>query len=520
MDARVTALSNSTMAAADAILFNKPVEVPLPSQYHRLVHLDLKRAPLKMEFLTKLIVKLKEWGATGLLVEYEDTFPYTGELAELALPNAYSLADIEALQQITRDNDMEYVPLVQTFGHLEMVLKHNKFVHLREVAEFPTSICPSKEESLLLIQEMLEQVIQAHEGLKYLSIGGDEVAHVGLCHKCQHRIETDLGGYTCSLYLDHMTKVLRYMRKQHPGITCIMWDDMLRTINPKIMNDFKLGELVEPMVWNYSDDITSFRLRFHQGMWQNYAQVFKHFWIATAFKGSFGHTLYWPPVKLQVKNHLLWLQELDKEIPKTLALRGYALTGWQRYDHLSVLCELLPTGIPSLALCLQVLLQGGYSHDLLERVSKQLGFSEPFQLEFPQHIESLDPKVAFSGSDVYSAVQDLVIFESSSRFKDFMSQSQLHANTNPNASIATDLPMVHYSVEESATEAKSLSGQLDAIRQRARAALRNVYHTTTNEEWLELRINPILRALKMFVGGGSMDEVKEEDEDEMEVASS
>lgn len=30
-----------------------------------------------------------------------------------------------------------------------------------------------------------------------------------------------------------------------------------------------------------------------------------------------------------------------------------------RYDHYSVLCELLPVGIPSLAVCLQTLVNGG-----------------------------------------------------------------------------------------------------------------------------------------------------------------
>lgn len=34
-----------------------------------------------------------------------------------------------------------------------------------------------------------------------------------------------------------------------------------------------------------------------------------------------------------------------------------ALSG-RRYDHFSVLCELLPVGIPSLAVCLQSLLHG------------------------------------------------------------------------------------------------------------------------------------------------------------------
>ena len=32
---------------------------------------------------------LHKWGATGLLVEYEDMFPYSGDLKELAAPNAY-----------------------------------------------------------------------------------------------------------------------------------------------------------------------------------------------------------------------------------------------------------------------------------------------------------------------------------------------------------------------------------------------------------------------------------------------
>ena len=45
----------------------------------RIIHLDFKGAPLKIEYLEKLFPKLAEWGATGLMIEYEDTFPYDGE---------------------------------------------------------------------------------------------------------------------------------------------------------------------------------------------------------------------------------------------------------------------------------------------------------------------------------------------------------------------------------------------------------------------------------------------------------
>ena len=40
--------------------------------------------------------------------------------------------------------------------------------------------------------------------------------------------------------------------------------------------------------------------------------------------------------------------------------RGIILTGWQRFDHFAVLAEILPVGIPSMAVNLQVMQAGKY----------------------------------------------------------------------------------------------------------------------------------------------------------------
>lgn len=44
-----------------------------------------------------------------------------------------------------------------------------------------------------------------------------------------------------------------------------------------------------------------------------------------------------------------------------------------RYDHLSVLCELMPVALPSLAACLQTLAQGHFGTEAHNRVNELLG---------------------------------------------------------------------------------------------------------------------------------------------------
>ena len=59
---------------------------------------------------------------------------------------------------MAEDNRLEVIPLVQTFGHLEHVLKLDEFRSLREVDQFPQSICPSQQDSFAVIKTMLDQV--------------------------------------------------------------------------------------------------------------------------------------------------------------------------------------------------------------------------------------------------------------------------------------------------------------------------------------------------------------------------
>lgn len=206
---------------------------------------------------------------------------------------------------------------MQTFGHLEFLLKHDKWRGLREVETFPSSMCPSHSESLLVVRNMIAQIVKSHPNIQYIHIGADEVWHMGMCSTCERRAQCCKNG-KADLFLEHVTNVAQYIKDYHPSLKIIMWDDMLRNIDTKIIQgrlpsgvtrlwfskrrlrlsrsesssnkfllilEYNIGSLVEPMVWHYN----SFEM-FSLGstLWDKYSNIFPNIWIATAYKGATG----------------------------------------------------------------------------------------------------------------------------------------------------------------------------------------------------------------------------------------
>jgi hypothetical protein len=121
------------------------------SRIQRFVHLDLKGASPRLDYYRTLFPFLKQLGATGLLIEYEDMFPFTGPLAVVRHTYAYSHDDIKEILQLAKINGLHVMPLLQVYGHLEYVLKLKEFVHLREDQRYPQVITPCLEDSYQLI---------------------------------------------------------------------------------------------------------------------------------------------------------------------------------------------------------------------------------------------------------------------------------------------------------------------------------------------------------------------------------
>ncbi|XP_022901815.1 hexosaminidase D-like [Onthophagus taurus] len=368
---------------------------------HRLIHLDFKGAPPKPSYLEKFFPLIKDIGATGILLEWEDTFPYTKELLQIGgLSNSaqasgapYTIEEARHILELAADCGLEIIPLVQTFGHMEFVLKYEQWRGLREVEAYPSSMCPSNSGTMSLVRSLIKQIVSFHPNIQYLHIGADEVWHMGLCQACSKRVQSNKYG-KAALYLDHVTEVAQYIKENYPNLRVIIWDDMLRTIDENILQEYYIGNLVEPMIWHYNSRDT-----FQLGgqLWEKYGNVFTNVWAATAFKGATSSCQILPVHKFHVSNHEAWLSELGMHVGKVLNFRGIVLTGWSRYDHYATLCEILPCAIPTLFLCMKTWLSGGYSQDVYTSISKVLGYTEtvlhmeppirpipiPSQLSFP-----------------------------------------------------------------------------------------------------------------------------------------
>ena len=277
------------------------------------------------------------------------------------------MEDVDDLLRTCQNLGLEVIPLIQTFGHLEFILKHEEFAYLRDVDEMPESICPCHNDTMEVISEIVDQVMGAHKNSKNLHIGCDEVFHLGECSQCR-----DSGRN--SIYVNHVIKVASYVRKKH-NVQPIIWDDMLRNL---FLDDLlPLSKIVEPMVWVYVEDVYRF---IPSHIWDRYSIVFPYIWTASAFKGAYGEALIVPDVNRHLQNNLNWLSVMAVEEQKLKGgFRGLVLTGWQRYDHFAVLCELLPASIPSLAVNLLTASSGFFNQSLAVPLYNNLGCVHPSQ---------------------------------------------------------------------------------------------------------------------------------------------
>ena len=55
-------------------------------------------------------------------MEYEDMFPFDGIVSNIKHKQAYTKEDIEKINNLAKDNHLEVMPLLQTYGKLDLLI--------------------------------------------------------------------------------------------------------------------------------------------------------------------------------------------------------------------------------------------------------------------------------------------------------------------------------------------------------------------------------------------------------------
>lgn len=458
-----------------------PVEVKKALPGERFWHLDLKGGAPRVEVIEKLMDIAARAGATGVLVEWEDAFPYSGHLTNLSSHTAYTPAEVQRIAAAANEAGLTLVPLMQSLGHLEYALKQPQWMALREAGSVAEA-CPSLPAAVRLVTDALDQLLAALPA-PIVHIGADEVFTLGRCARCRARRTTPL-----NLYLHHVLAVARHVRSRW-GARVLLWDDMVRRAPLQALRS--LAEVAEPVVWAYGPDVD--RL-VPPHVLRMYAAVFPRVWLAPAFKGASGPRAFMPDAAKHSANTLAWVATGQRAQRQAgLGVAGLIITGWSRYDHFAVLCELLPPATPSLVLTLLTAAHGSLTSAALRDAHALL--------QCPPHV-ALDPardphlwaarECAFPGANAaallhrYALLREEVVAvrrEAQERGGWLTAYNLRHNFSSPER------------VRQATASLGALTSSLHSLYEEARAVLRQYhdYHTTT--EWLEQHLDPLNNTL-------------------------
>lgn len=459
---------------------------------HRLVHLDLKGAPPKASYLITLIPILKSLGATGLLVEYEDSFPFVGEpLHALASPRAYTRQELRAVLDTAKAYDLTVVPLINTFDKLEYILKHPQFAKYRESPNVPDTLCPSNPAGVKLIQDILDQILNFHHAkeLYYVHIGCGDVAALGLCGRCTarrfdpaRRDDSRAGGRfglydKYMLYMSYVQLITDYL-KNHHGVKTIVWHDTLARIPNELYHHLPIHLHVEVMVATYKTDLEF-------SGWLNFASRFgDSLWIATSFKDVGEAAVLYPRLKERAQSHVTWIGAMN-EWKDHVRFPGVALMGPQQTSHNSPLRELLPTSLPSLAVCLAVVRKSGQLPTVnigSSPIEQILHCNRTIDLNVDFKMQGVNCK--FPGAAIVDELQSLETLKH-------------HMDLLPY------LPICKSSFENSGNDSKecvrNLNSQIveiSALNSTLRVALQEVYSKDIADEYATDKLRPVMADIK------------------------
>jgi len=306
-----------------------------PAVAVRGVHLDLKGTPPTFERLERLLEVFAALRYNAVLVEWEDTFPWTGDL-RFRCETCYAPQQVVAFREKAAALGIEVVPLVQCLGHMETALAPAGYERLREVPHQADVLNPLADGARALVQSMVDDVLVAFPDLKHFHLGGDEAWSFGTHPETKAYIEAHGKG---ALYLHHVGPILDKLNER--GVRPILWHDMMKDWAPDALRS--LAERADLCVWGYRGHPDTTPHHFNTKYIQRFADHGVPLWGATAYKGASGHNVDVTNNDYHTENAAAWV-----DVAGRFDMQGVFATAWSRYSTHNVHCETIDASLDSL----------------------------------------------------------------------------------------------------------------------------------------------------------------------------
>jgi hexosaminidase len=184
-------------------------------------HVDLRIQATPMTALRRLASDLADFGLNALLIEWEATYPYDKHVV-ISNEYAYTREEVRSFISYCARLGIQVIPLQQCFGHVEYILRHERYTALRESHKDLCQVCPLKDNGAYqLFGELLADLASAHPS-QYIHIGGDETYLLGHCPLCHAKAERD---GKSRLYVDYFKGIAQSVVRL--GKRPLVWADML-----------------------------------------------------------------------------------------------------------------------------------------------------------------------------------------------------------------------------------------------------------------------------------------------------
>jgi hypothetical protein len=184
-------------------------------------HVDLRIQVMTMKALRALADDLAELGINTLVMEWEASYPYLNN-ATITNKLAYTREEVASFIAYCEAKGIDVIPLQQCFGHVEYILRHDRYSAIREDRKDISQLCPLKvQEDSLLFADLFADMAAMHNS-DYIHIGGDETYLLGHCPECALKAATE---GKSKLFVDYMKMMCDIVISL--GKKPVMWADIL-----------------------------------------------------------------------------------------------------------------------------------------------------------------------------------------------------------------------------------------------------------------------------------------------------